>query len=105
MDALLGDVTVRFEYTRNVGPRNVHGAVALQFSRAPSFQFMSVVTWPGSDNFDYAVAEAVRDALAARGVLDQTSCKLISVEWDAVASCRSGFTAAARAATLAALEV
>ncbi len=105
MDALPGDVTVRFEYTRHVGPRHVHGAVALQFARASAFQFTSVVTWPGSDDFDAAVAEAVRDVLAARGVLAQTSCKLVSVGWDALASCRSGFAAAARAATLAAFEV
>ncbi len=105
MDAPPGEVTVHFEYTRHVGPRLVHGAVVLQFSRATSFQFTSVANWPGSDDYTVAVAEAVREVIAARGVLAQTSCTLISVRWDSMASCESGFAAAARAATLAAFEV
>jgi len=83
----------------------VHGAVALQFSTAASFQFTSEATWPGPDDYTAAVLEAVRGTLAAKGVLAATTCKLIAVEWDAVASCRQGFAAAARAATLAAFEV
>lgn len=56
MDTRPGEVSIHFEYTRHVGPRHVHGAVGLQFSRSASFQFTSVALWPGSDDYTAAVA-------------------------------------------------
>jgi hypothetical protein len=105
VDAKPGYVTVRFEYSRHVGPRNVHGAVVIQFSPASAFQFTSAAQWPTSANYTAAIERAVRDVLTARGALSLTCCKLLSVGWDATASCEVGFEAAARAATDAAFEV
>jgi hypothetical protein len=105
MAAKPGQITVRFAYSRHVWPRHIHGSVALQFSPALSFQFTSVAKWPTSDDYTLAIENAVRDVLTARDALAQTSCKLLSVDWDTEASCEFGFAAAARAATLAAFEV
>lgn len=105
MAASPGYVAVRFEYSRVIGPRQIHGAVVLEFSPASAFQFVSATKWPTSDDYAAAVERAVRDVLTARGALSQTSCKLLSVGWVAGASCDVGFEAAARAATNAAFEV
>jgi hypothetical protein len=100
-----GHVTVRFEYSRAVGPRQVHGAVVIQLSPASAFHFTSVAKWPTSADYTATIERAVRDVLTTRGALSQTSCKLLAVGWDAAASCEVGFEAAARAATDAAFEV
>jgi len=105
MGASPGYVTVRFEYLRHVGPRHVHGSVAIQLSPASAFQFASEAQWPTSADYTAAIERAVRDVLVARGALSQTSCKLLSVGWDAAASCEVGFEAAARAAMDAAFEI
>ena len=105
MGASPGYVTVHFEYSRHVGPRHVHGAVVIQLSPAPAFQFTSAAQWPTSADYTAAIERVVRDVLSVRGALSQTSCKLLSVGWDAAASCEAGFEAAARAATDAAFEV
>jgi hypothetical protein len=111
-DAMLSDVsclpwevTVPFEYRRHVGPRYVHGSVTLQFSSSTGFKFESRAVWPQTDDYRCVVEQAVREVLSSRGVLDRTACTLVCVNWDGVASCESGFAAADRAATLAALEV
>lgn len=105
MSASPGYVTVRFEYSRAVGPRQVHGAVVIELSPASAFHFTSVAKWPTSDDYTATIERAVRDVLTTRGAISQTCCKLLSVGWDAAASCEVGFEAAARAATNSAFEV
>jgi hypothetical protein len=100
-----GYVTVRFEYSRHVGPRHVHGAVAIELSPASAYQFTTAARWPTSEDYTAVIESTIREVLTARGALSQTSCKLLSVGWDAAASCEVGFEAAARAATHAAFEV
>ena len=100
-----GYVTVRFQYSRHIGPRQVHGAVVIQFSPASTFQFTSAAQWPTSADYSAAIERAVRDVLTVRGTLSQTSCRLLSVGWDAVASCEVGFESAASAGTNAAFGV
>lgn len=105
MGATPGYVTVRFEYSRVVGPRQIHGAVVIELSPASAFHFVSVAKWPTSADYSTIIERAVRGVLSARGVLSRTSCRLLSVGWDAAASCEVGFEAAARVATNAAFEV
>lgn len=100
-----GEVTVAFDYSRHLGPRFVHGAVTLRFSGADSFAFSSSATWPTSEDYTSAIEAAVRDVLASKGALNRTACKLVAIRWDDISSCQAGFSAAARAAVLAAFEV
>jgi len=99
-----GEVTVSFEYRRHVGPRYVHGSVTLQFAFSTGFQFKTQAIWPRGEDYTSAVERAVREVLANQGVLDCTSCTLVCIDWDEVASCAAGFEAAARAATRGAFE-
>ena len=99
-----GEVTVSFEFSRHVGPRFVHGAVTLQFSRGNGFEFRSEAAWP-QEHYTAAIEGAVRDVLSELGALESTACLLRSVRWDEVNSCEVGFVAAAREATRAAFEV
>ena len=105
MGASPGYVTVRFEYSRSIGPRQVHGAVVIQFSPASAFEFCSAAQWPTSADYTATIERGVREVLITRNALSATSCKLLSVGWEAAASCELGFEAAARAATDAAFEV
>ena len=100
-----GEVTVSFECRRQLGPRLVHGSVKLQFSAGAAFQFRSRATWPQSDDYTATVESAVREVPADRGTLESTTCTLLSIQLDEVASCQAGFAAAAGAATRAAFEV
>jgi hypothetical protein len=100
-----GEVTVSFEYRRQLGPRLVHGAVTLQFGAGAAFQFRSKATWPQSDDYTATIERVVREVLADRGALESTTCTLLSIQWDEVASCQVGLAAAAGAATQAAFEV
>jgi hypothetical protein len=100
-----GAVTVSFEYQRFMSARYVHGSVKLQFSSAAAFQFRSEAQWPQTEDYTAVIERGVRDVLSELGALNSTTCTLLSVGWDNVASCQAGFEAAARAATRAAFEV
>ena len=100
-----GLVKVTFEYSRAMGPRSMHGGLTLEFSKAASYSFSSTAQWPSSDDYTNAVEASVREVLDSKGVANQTACKLTGVTWHPVNSCQSGFQHAARAATLAAMEV
>jgi hypothetical protein len=99
-----GRVTVSFEYSRVVGPRIIHGALTLRFFEATSFEFFSSAVWPAED-LTVAVEDAVRAVLAERDSLNSTGCELVSVRWDNVNSCLSGFEEAARMAATSTFEV
>jgi hypothetical protein len=67
---------------------------------------MSRAQWPGTDNYDTAIREAVEQVLKERqGHTESTLVVLTHVEWDKVDSCEIGFKRAAAAATRAAFEV
>lgn len=99
-----GEVTVNFEYSRIVGPRSIHGAVILRFFHAKAFTFSSSADWP-AENLADAVEHAVRAVLIKHDALTRAGCELLGIRWDDVNSCRAGFEAAARAATISAFVV
>jgi hypothetical protein len=99
-----GRIVVSFEYSRIVGPRSIHGGLTLRFFDATSFEFLSSAAWPAED-LTAVVKETVRSVLAERDSLESTGCELVSVRWDSVNSCQSGFEAAARMAANAAFEL
>jgi hypothetical protein len=79
--------------------------VTLSFEASTRFLFVSAVTWP-AEALHEVVAEAVKDALnAAGGQHVNMLVTLKAIEWDEVNSSASGFKRAARAATLAALQL
>lgn len=95
-------VSAGCEVHRNHGPKGVHGAVSLEFQKASEFKFVSLAVWPGGENYDAVVEAAVFEALREVRPFATYSCCLVSVRWHASDSCATGFTAAARHATLAA---
>ena len=99
-----GHIVVSFEYSRVVGPRSIQGGLTLRFFDATSFEFFSSAVWPAED-LTALVKETVRSVLAERNSLKSTGCELVSVRWDSVNSCRSGFEAAARMAANSAFEL
>jgi hypothetical protein len=79
--------------------------VTLQFAPGTAFIFQAQASWPRSDDYTLAIERTVREVLSNHGVLHSTQCTLLCIDWDEISSCESGFAAAARAATVAALEV
>jgi hypothetical protein len=102
----LGQVQITFECSRHLGPNFIHGGVTLVFDSLLPYAFASEVTWPTSDNYENAIREAVEGVLLEKlGNLNFTRVVLRKISWHKVDSCELGFRRAARAATLAALEV
>jgi hypothetical protein len=91
------------ETHRNVGPRGVHGGVALTFERASAFKFSSSAQWP-DDNYDSVVEQAVKEALAELELASSYSCHLETITWHPVDSCAAAFRFVAEQATRAALQ-
>jgi hypothetical protein len=101
-----GQVKVTMCFSRHIGPTHVHGGLTLQFDSGRPYAFVSKVQWPGSDNYESAVREAVEEKLQSlQGSLDATLVVLTGIEWDEVASCALGFRKAAAAAVQAAFDV
>ena len=101
-----GQVEITFRYSRHVGPRYVHGGLTLQFDSLQPYAFVSRAQWPGTDNYETSIREAVEQVLRERqGQMESTLVVLKHIEWDDVASCEIGFKRAAAAATHAAFEI
>jgi hypothetical protein len=84
----------------------VHGGLTLQFDSLRPYAFVSRVQWPGPDNYETSIREAVEQVLREfQGHADSTLVALTRIEWDEAASCRLGFERAAAAATRTAFEV
>ena len=99
------ETEVSFAFRRHVGPRFVHGGVTLTFQASERFMFLSQVTWP-DEQLDDVVAQEVRAVLADVGPEHEAMLVVLkAIEWDEMNSSASGFTRAARAATLAALQL
>lgn len=108
MDVLkpIGQIEVSFAFSRHMGPRNMHGAVTLQFDSLRSYSFTSNVRWPDGNNYDEPVRLAIEETLQEmQGHIKGPSVLLKGIEWDDVSSCQSAFVRAAKAATRAAFEV
>jgi len=101
-----GQIEITFSYLRHVGPRYVHGGLTLQFDSLRPYAFVSRAQWPGTDNYETSIREAVERVLRElQGHMESTSVVLKSIEWNEIASCQLGFERAAAAATRAAFEV
>jgi hypothetical protein len=84
----------------------MHGGVSLRIDGTKPYSFRSLVTWPGTENYDDAVRLGVEEILRERfGNLDQVAIVLESISWDEISSTYYGFNRAARAAILGAFEV
>ena len=106
MGATLGQVEVTLEFRRHVGPRFIHGAVTLSFDGSRPRSFTSTAVWPGSDNYEAVVREAVEGVIRERmGSLEWGDVILRSITFDRVHSSAEGFRRAARGATEAAFSV
>jgi hypothetical protein len=106
MGATLGQVEITFEFRRHIGPRFIHGALTLSFDASRPHSFRSMAVWPGSDNYEMVIREAVDGVLLERlGSLDRGEVVLRSITFDRVDSSAEGFRRAARAATEAAFAV
>ena len=101
-----GQVEISFRYSRHVGPKYVHGGLTLQFDSLKPYAFITRASWPGTDNYETSIRQAVEEVLRERqGHLASTLVVLKQIEWDDIASCEIGFRRAAAAATRAAFEV
>src|SRR5215470_12048946 len=91
-----GQVEITFRYSRHIGPRHIHGGLTLQFDALKPYAFVSHARWPGTDNYEGSIREAIEQILQQRqGHLASTLVVLASIEWDEVASCALGFQKAA----------
>ncbi len=61
-----GQVEITFSYSRHIGPRYVHGGLTLQFDSRQPYTFVSRAQWPGTDDYETSIREAVEQALRER---------------------------------------
>jgi hypothetical protein len=106
MRSNLGQIEITLVYARHVGGEYVHGGITLQFDSLRPYAFVSQACWPGTDDYDGAIRQAVEQTLPElQGHMGSTLVVLKRIEWDDVGSCEFGFRTAAAVATRAAFEV
>jgi hypothetical protein len=94
--------SVRFKFTRNLGPRGQFAVVHLRGEPAQAFAFSSVAEWPSpEDDYTIAVLDGILDELFAADlghVAAQVQFTLEKIEWHDVDSSAVAFYHAARGA-------
>lgn len=94
--------SIRFKYTRALGPRGHFAVVHLRGEPATEFAFSSVAEWPTpEDDYTTAVLDGILDELFAADlghVAANVRLTLEKIEWHDVDSCAVAFYHAARGA-------
>jgi|SRR5579884_1217857 len=94
--------SVRFKFTRALGPRGQFAVVCLRGEPAQAFAFTSVAEWPSPEcDYTIAVLDGILDELFAIDlghVAAQVHFTLERIEWHDVDSCAIAFYHAARGA-------
>lgn len=94
--------SVRFKYTRALGPRGLFAVVHLRGEPATEFAFSAVAEWPTpKDDYTTTVLDGILDELFATGlghVAAKVHFTLEKIEWHDVDSCAVAFYHAARGA-------